>query len=148
MHTSRASRGTARHAPPSDDGAYGPREDPRSPSPGADEGSGRKSLAPEAAAQDVSRLEREIEGLRRRLLTQPTIEQAKGLLIGFYGIDPEAAFAILVRWSQHTNIKLHRLAVKLVDAASESSGQPGTGLHRFIDQLPNPDLTPLPGRSR
>lgn len=77
----------------------------------------------------------EVVGLRRRLATQPVIEQAKGLLIGFYGVDADVAFAVLVRWSQHTNVRLHALATDLVAAASQPSAQPLVSLRSFIDQL-------------
>jgi hypothetical protein len=96
-----------------------------------------ESPAEDAAAHEVAELRHEIEALRRRLLTLPAIEQAKGVLIGFYGIDADAAFALLVRWSQHTNIKLHLLASDLVAAAEASSGQPHAGLHSFLNQLPH-----------
>jgi hypothetical protein len=59
------------------------------------------------------------ENLQRRLQTMPVIEQAKGLLIGRFGIEPEAAFALLRRWSSHTNVKLRDLSRLLVDTAAE-----------------------------
>ena len=37
------------------------------------------------------------------------IEQAKGILMGRYGIPAEAAFEMLRRCSQDTNTKLHRV---------------------------------------
>jgi hypothetical protein len=43
------------------------------------------------------------------------IEQAKGMLMLIYGLDDEASFDLL-RWrSQSTNVKLRRLAEKIVD---------------------------------
>ena len=43
------------------------------------------------------------------------IEQAKGMLMLIYGLDDEAAFDLL-RWrSQSSNVKLRRLAEKIVD---------------------------------
>jgi hypothetical protein len=42
------------------------------------------------------------------------IEQAKGMLMILYGIDADAAFAVL-RWrSQELNVKLHAVAAQLV----------------------------------
>lgn len=144
MHTSQATWGTARHNSMSDDSSYRPlRDDARSPSPGCGvEVSGGGSHTSDAA-QEVARLAEEVEGLRRRLLTQPTIEQAKGLLIGFYGIDPDTAFAVLVRWSQHTNTKLHRVAADLVAAAGEPGGHPHAALQRFVDDLPKGSGSPV-----
>jgi hypothetical protein len=101
------------------------------------EGAGEESRADHAVGPELAELMQELDGLRRRLATQPTIEQAKGVLVGFYGIDADTAFAVLVRWSQHTNTKVHLLAAGLVAAASQSCGQPQAGLRRFINQLPN-----------
>ncbi|SDS98553.1 ANTAR domain-containing protein [Friedmanniella luteola] len=104
------------------------------------------SLTDVAVAPEVAELSQEIEALRRRLANLPAIEQAKGVLIGFYAVDADAAFALLVRWSQHTNIKLHRLASDLITAANDTSGHPHAQLRIFIDQLPNSTarLSPIP----
>ena len=104
--------------------------------------------AEHAVTQELMRLMQEVDGLRRRLLTQPTIEQAKGLLIGFYGVDADTAFAILVRWSQHTNTKLNVLAAGLVAEASQSPGQPHAGLRRFIKDQPDATSLLTAGASR
>ena len=143
MHTNHATLGTdGQVTPPGDRAYWSLHDDHRFASPDAGgKGPSKHGLGEAAAADDVSRLEQEINGLRRRLLTQPVIEQAKGLLAGSYGIDTDTAFAVLVRWSQHTNTKLHLLAAGLVAAASNSGGQPNPGLQRFVNELP------LPGRT-
>lgn len=64
-------------------------------------------------------LEAEIDGLHRRLQSQAVIEQAKGLLIGYYGIAPDRAFEVLRRWSQCANVKVRVLAADLVAAAGQ-----------------------------
>ena len=52
--------------------------------------------------------------------TRAVIEQAKGILIGVYGIAPDAAFGLL-RWhSQQTNTKIRVLADALVRHITES----------------------------
>ena len=52
------------------------------------------------------------------------IDQAKGMLILLYGVDDEAAFDILRRHSQNTNIKLRALAEQLVsDYRALSNGE-------------------------
>lgn len=139
MNKSHATLSHDRHALlPGDSGEQTLHND-RCPSPAASSGQGlgEASRAAHAGSQDVAELMQEIEALRRRLLTQPSIEQAKGLLVGFYGIDADTAFTVLVRWSQHTNTKLHLLAAGLVAAASQPCDQPHAGLRRFINQLPN-----------
>jgi hypothetical protein len=61
----------------------------------------------------------ELADLQQKLATLPVIEQSKGLLMAHYGIDADTAFAILRRWSSHTNLKLRVISRLLVDAASE-----------------------------
>jgi AmiR/NasT family two-component response regulator len=64
-------------------------------------------------AADVSRLEAENANLRRKLETQPAIEQAKGILMERYGVSADGAFELLRHWSQDSNTKLNHLAVVL-----------------------------------
>ena len=64
---------------------------------------------------------RELDDLRLGLDTMPVIEQAKGILVGHYRIDPDAAFAVLRRWSMNGNIKVATLASSLVEMASTGS---------------------------
>jgi hypothetical protein len=71
---------------------------------------------------DVMALLVENEGLRQRLASQPVIEQAKGILMGYYGIDNGTAFQLLCRWSQNTNTKLRRIAELLTKSAASGAG--------------------------
>ena len=48
-----------------------------------------------------------------------TIEQAKGVLMLAYGLDPDQSFAMLRWWSRNRNVKVRDLAEKLVDLAGE-----------------------------
>jgi ANTAR domain len=66
----------------------------------------------------------ELAGLRRRLQTQPVIEQSKGLLMGYYGIDADTAFALLKQWSQSSNTKLRDISGILVNAATSQTAVP------------------------
>ena len=84
----------------------------------------------------------ELAGLRRRLDTLPIIEQSKGILIGYYGIDADTAFSLLRRWSSHHNIKLRDISQLLVDAATvpPSPGQqPRQSLEELIRGLQGRD---------
>jgi len=147
VNPSHATLAQSRHALPGDRDRQARYDDRRPVLAGGDvECRAQESSAEPAATQDVAELAQEVEWLRRRLLTQPAIEQAKGLLIGFYGVDAETAFAVLVRWSQHSNTKLHVLAGGLVAAATESGGQPYAGLRRFIEKLPAPTSVLAAGR--
>ncbi|WGW12259.1 PAS and ANTAR domain-containing protein [Saxibacter everestensis] len=54
------------------------------------------------------------EAVTRSAEHRASIEQAKGALMAFYGIDDAAAFSILSRHSQLANVKLWQLANDLV----------------------------------
>lgn len=76
--------------------------------------------------------------LGRLLRNLPVIEQAKGLLMGYYALDADSAYQLLRRWSQHTNLKLSHIAELLVSAASQPSPPPGppfAALQTFLTTL-------------
>jgi hypothetical protein len=80
------------------------------------------------------------EAVQRSAETRATIEQAKGVLIGAYGIDADTAFDLL-RWaSQQTNTKLRLVASNLVDhfthrqAAATSAQHRARGLLQAISE--------------
>jgi hypothetical protein len=62
----------------------------------------------------VATLETELAGLRRALHNRAVIEQAMGILAVLRRCTPEDAFQLLVRLSQVSNVKLHRIAQLLV----------------------------------
>jgi len=73
---------------------------------------------------------RKEERMVRGLLTQQVIGQAQGILMERHKITEDRAFAVLVRASQHTNIKLWDLAARLA-----SSGElPGALPHESRDR--------------
>ncbi len=57
------------------------------------------------------------ENLRRAIESRAVIDQAIGALMAARGLDAEAAFGVLSRESQNTNIKLRDLAARLLEAA-------------------------------
>ncbi len=59
------------------------------------------------------------------------IEQAKGVLMAVYGINPEQAFRVLQWRSQETNIKLRTLARQLVGEVPAMGGGPASQRARF-----------------
>lgn len=68
-----------------------------------------------------------------------TIEQAKGILMLGYGLDPNAAFAMLKWWSRNRNMKVREVAERLIQVAREGHiSHPG--LRRLLDALLD-DLT-------
>jgi len=69
-----------------------------------------QSLDPDESMSTIDRLVIENENLLRKLQTLPVIEQAKGILMGRYGVSADEAFEMLRRRSQDTNTKLHLVA--------------------------------------
>ena len=67
----------------------------------------------------IASLETEVVGLRKALQTRTVIGQATGLIAAVQQCTPQQGFQLLVRMSQHHNVKLHAIAVKLVDLATE-----------------------------
>lgn len=59
---------------------------------------------------EVTMLLRENGQLREALDHRAVIEQAKGALMWRYRLRDEAAFGVLKRWSQSSNVKLHTVA--------------------------------------
>ena len=74
----------------------------------------------------------ELLDLRRKLATLPAIEQAKGMLMGTYGISADAAFKVLRRWSMSNNLKLNTLCAILVAEASQPTELPFESLEKAL----------------
>ncbi|MBS4751798.1 ANTAR domain-containing protein [Nocardioides sp. zg-ZUI104] len=68
-----------------------------------------------------------------------TIEQAKGILMLGYGLDADAAFAMLKWWSRNRNVKVREVADRLIQVAREGHVS-HPGLRRLLDGLLD-DLT-------
>ena len=79
----------------------------------------------------------ELDGLERRLVTQPVIEQAKGILMCHFGLDPDMAFAVLRRWSSHTNLKVRDISRMIVTAAAAESPAYPRRANRELSNLIN-----------
>ncbi len=74
------------------------------------------------------------EALERLSETRPAIDQAKGALMFAYGIDEEAAFALMREYSQHVNRKVRDLAADLVESLSQPGGW-SAGTRMLLDRL-------------
>jgi transcriptional regulator with GAF, ATPase, and Fis domain len=68
-------------------------------------------LAAHAAVAYSAALQK--DRMARGMLTQQAISQAQGILMERYKITSHQAFTVLVRSSQHTNVKLRDLATRL-----------------------------------
>ncbi|MGA5207825.1 ANTAR domain-containing protein [Streptomyces variegatus] len=71
----------------------------------------------------TARLERENAQLRHAVDSHARVDQAIGVLIAIHRLTPAAGFEVLREVSQHTNIKLHRVAEVVIAWAL---GQPLT----------------------
>lgn len=83
--------------------------------------------------EDTTALRNQLEGLRQRLLTIGLIEQAKGMLMAYYGISADTAFAVLSRWSQVSNVKVRDLAAGLVEVGCQPGLEPFEALRTAVE---------------
>ncbi|MGP3987819.1 ANTAR domain-containing protein [Streptomyces sp. 3N207] len=74
-------------------------------------------LERERLAAQVEELSAEVGQLRQALETRPVIDQARGMVMALAPCDAETAWQVLVRVSQHSNIKLRSVAAALVAGA-------------------------------
>jgi len=88
----------------------------------------RSSQARHAAADDRRRASQdrqaaldEVATLHDALHTRLQIGQAQGLLMARHALNPDQAFALLVRMSQSTNVKLRDAAAQLVLQATQDA---------------------------
>ncbi|MFD8305850.1 ANTAR domain-containing protein [Streptomyces sp. NPDC059690] len=72
--------------------------------------------APVRRANADQELRTEVAQLRRAMRTRPAIDVARGILMATFGLSADAAWAVLVTASQHSNTKLHQLAQDLMEA--------------------------------
>lgn len=92
----------------------------------------------------IASLEAEIVGLRKAVQTRTVIGQAIGLISAVQGCTPQEGFQLLVRMSQHHNVKLHTIALKLLDLSTElGPRQAVRAVHASAE--PEPEAGPEPG---
>ena len=83
---------------------------------------------------EVADLQRENSQLREAVANRAVIDQAKGALMWRFRLSDDAAFAVLKRWSQTSNVKLHTVADTLVNGVCR--GDTGrTGMSELADWL-------------
>ncbi|MFM9442953.1 ANTAR domain-containing protein [Streptomyces acidiscabies] len=71
-------------------------------------------LLVEGHVAEEEALRGEVVQLRRAMRTRPEIDLARGILMASFGLSPDEAWDVLVKASQNTNTKLHRLASTVV----------------------------------
>jgi anti-anti-sigma factor len=82
--------------------------------------------------------------LRKAIAARAVIEQAKGALMLVYGLDAEAAFALLSWQSQHANIKLRELAERLVAAVGGDASATAASRQRLDEIVYSLPAEPVP----
>ena len=75
--------------------------------------------APGAVVPDQATLLAEVRHLHRALISRSAIDQAKGMLMLVYGLDAEAAFAMLAWHSRKSRVPLRELTVRFLAAVRE-----------------------------
>jgi PAS domain-containing protein len=83
-----------------------------------------ESRAAAPAADQVHRLETEVEQLRSAMASRAAIEQAKGILMLLMGCGDQVAFDLLAHISSHTHRKVRDVAVSIIESASGHSPLP------------------------
>jgi hypothetical protein len=93
-------------------------------------------LTPEFTAENTAAADAAVAA---SAAARDTIEQAKGVLMLGYGLDADAAFAMLKWWSRNRNVKVRDVADRLLAVAREGHVS-HPGLRRLLDALLD-DLT-------
>lgn len=75
--------------------------------------------SPGAPQADQDTLLAEVRNLHRALLSRAAIDQTKGILMVIYGLDPDAAFAMLVWHSRGARLPLRDLAARFLAAVRD-----------------------------
>lgn len=74
------------------------------------------------------------EAVRASARSRAEIEQAKGVLMQDYAVTAEDAFALLRRYSQHTNVKVRDVATRITDAVARTGTIPAE-VRDVLDQM-------------
>ena len=77
----------------------------------------------------------ETEAVAASAAHRAAIEQAKGVLMATYGLDPDAAMAFLKRWSMDRNIKVAVAAEWLVESFRSPAGGGHPGVQAVLEAL-------------
>lgn len=89
----------------------------------------------------------EASQLREALTSRSSIDQAKGILMAQHGVGPDAAFQMLVRLSNDTNVRLIDVARAMVYQAQNPSQSPSPDSTQGQAQGSAQDTAPGSGRT-
>jgi multidrug resistance efflux pump len=96
----------------------------------------------EEAEQRAEEAEQRVAALEKAVMSRPTIDQAKGVIMAVFGLGPEDAFESLVWVSQQANVKLARIAERFINDVR------GTDLGCQAPEALTDTLAGLAGRPR
>ena len=88
---------------------------------------------PAGGPQEIERLKKEVESLRRGLVTRELIGQATGLLAAWLRISTGEAWEVMRALSNHTNLRAREVARLLVASADGPVTEPED--RAALDQL-------------
>ncbi len=88
-------------------------------------------LTPEFAAENAAAADAAVAA---SAAARDTIEQAKGILMLGYGLDADAAFAMLRWWSRNRNVKVREIAERMIEIA-RTGHVSHPGLRSMLDAL-------------
>ncbi|MFI5843493.1 ANTAR domain-containing protein [Catenuloplanes sp. NPDC051500] len=74
----------------------------------------------------VAALGERLRDREQQLASLPAIEQAKGMLMQDFGLDPDEAFEVLKRLSQQGNVKVRDVAARLTGRLRGRASEPAT----------------------
>lgn len=90
---------------------------------------------PERERDDMEALRQQVDDLQTMLSRRAPIEQAKGMLAAEFRIHPETAFTVLVDASQTLNVKLHDIAVAVVESVVADASARSRAMAELVRRL-------------
>jgi hypothetical protein len=110
-----------------------------------------------AAEQRIAELEAELAQAREAMCARQRLGIVTGLVAQRYGVHPEEAWALLVRLSQHTNVKVREVARVISEGFAGRVAEEDRALAARLNRLRPAGTRPLvdldragvrPGRRR
>lgn len=106
---------------------------------------GGRNADPGAAAAGgksvLTQLVLENAQLREALASRAVIEQAKGILMGRHGCDPDQAFELLGAMSRRQRRKIRQIATWMIEQATTSDPSDGVGSGPTRDGISAPQVS-------
>lgn len=95
----------------------------------------------------ILELEEEVEQLREAVVSHAVVDQAIGMVVALGRVSPDQGWAVLKDVSQHTNIKLRRVAQLILDWGRDGEMPPEIRVE-LEDALERHGPTQIPGSAQ